>query len=111
MNFWVQFFSTRFFGPSIYGWNIKKVLIIIIFSLSVSKRKKCHANNFNVAHYSKGIKDINTKLGILAHLEKVQLQDKGHNPESYVLSIIEMKSFEIIAELKILVFLCFFKNW
>ena len=28
--------------------------------------------NFNVA-----LKDINTKLGILAHHDKVQLQDKG----------------------------------
>ena len=26
---------------------------------------------------------MNTKLGILAHHDKVQLQDKGHNSESY----------------------------
>ena len=29
--------------------------------------------NLNVAHYSKNIKDINTKLGILAHHDKMQL--------------------------------------
>ena len=39
-------------------------------------------NNFNVAHYSKSTIGINTKLGILAHHDKVQLQDKGHNSES-----------------------------
>ena len=39
--------------------------------------------NFNVAHYSKNIKNINSKLGILAHHDKVQLQGKGHNFESY----------------------------
>ena len=33
--------------------------------------------NLNVAHYSKSIKGINTKLGILAHCDKMQLQDKG----------------------------------
>ena len=37
---------------------------------------------FKVAHYSKSIKGINIKLGILAHLDKVQLQGKGHNSES-----------------------------
>ena len=35
--------------------------------------------NFTLAHYSKNIKGINTKLGILAHHDKAQLQDKGHN--------------------------------
>ena len=38
--------------------------------------------NFNIAHYSKSIKGINSKLGILAHHDKIQLQDKGHNSES-----------------------------
>ena len=28
------------------------------------------------------MKDINISLGILAHHDKVQLQDKGHNSES-----------------------------
>ena len=39
--------------------------------------------NFNVVHYSKSTYDINTKLWILAHYDKVQLPDKGHNSESY----------------------------
>ena len=36
---------------------------------------------FIVAHYTKT--GINTKLGILAHHHKMQLQDKGHNFESH----------------------------
>ena len=39
--------------------------------------------NFNVAHYSEILKGINTKLGIPAHHDKIKLQDKGHNSESY----------------------------
>ena len=39
--------------------------------------------NFNAAHYSKGIKSIITKLGILVHHDKMQLQDKGHDSEHY----------------------------
>ena len=39
--------------------------------------------NFNVAHYSKSIKGINTKLGTLAHHDNMQLQDKGHNTEFF----------------------------
>ena len=35
--------------------------------------------NTNVAHYSKSIKVMNTKLGILANHDKLKLQDKGHN--------------------------------
>ena len=48
--------------------------------------------NFNVAHYSKSTLGINTILGILAHHEKVLLQDKEHNSESCnfrVMSIVE----------------------
>ena len=33
--------------------------------------------NIYAAHYSKSIKGINTKLGILAHYDKMPLQDKG----------------------------------
>ena len=40
-------------------------------------------NNFNVAHYSKSVKVISTKLEILAHHDKMQLQANGHNSESY----------------------------
>ena len=39
--------------------------------------------NFNVGCYSKSIKGINTKLGTLAHYDKMQLQEKGHISESY----------------------------
>ena len=38
---------------------------------------------FNRANYSKSIKDINTKLGIFVHHDKMKLQDMGHNSESY----------------------------
>ena len=41
--------------------------------------------NFNLAHYSKSIKA--TKLGVLVHLDKVLLQDKGYNSESYILDL------------------------
>ena len=47
---------------------------IVIARLLSSSRK-----NFNVAHYSKSIKGINTKLWILPHHEKMQLQGKGHS--------------------------------
>ena len=47
--------------------------------------------NFNVAHYSKSIKGINTKLGILTQQDKVQLQDKGHNSESYIFELCPFK--------------------
>ena len=45
-------------------------------------------NNFNTTQYSKSIKDINTKVGILAHHDKMQLQDKGHNSGSYIFGLI-----------------------
>ena len=41
-------------------------------------------DNVDIAHYSKCVKDINAKFGILAHHDKVQLQDKRHNSERYV---------------------------
>ena len=37
----------------------------------------------NVAHFSKSIKSINTIHGALAHHDKMQLQDKWHNSDSY----------------------------
>ena len=37
----------------------------------------------NIAHYLKSIKDINTKLKILAPYDKMQLQDKEHKSERY----------------------------
>ena len=53
--------------------------IVIVRSTSSSFSCK----NFNVTDCSKSIKVINTKLWILAHHDKVQLQDKEHNSESY----------------------------
>ena len=52
-------------------------MISRLSSLSLSSK------NFNVAHNSKSIKVINSKLGILADHDKAQLQDKGNNSESY----------------------------
>ena len=53
---------------------------LMLLSLFLSSCK-----NFNIAHYWISIKGINTKLGILAYHDKLQLQDKGHNPESYII--------------------------
>ena len=36
---------------------------------------------------SKNIKDINTNLGVLAHYDKVQLQDKGYNSECFCFGV------------------------
>ena len=45
---------------------------------------------FNLGHYSKSIIGINTKLGIIAHHYKVQLQDKGNNSESYSIGVMSL---------------------
>ena len=55
----------------------------VIVRLSSSASSK----NFNVAHYSKCIKSINTKL---AHLERVQLQDKRLNLERYMFRVMPL---------------------
>ena len=47
-------------------------------------------NTFNVAHYTKCIKGININLGILAYRDKMQLQDKGHNSESYSFDVMPL---------------------
>ena len=54
----------------------RKCRVVVIVRLSSLLLASC--KNFKVAHYSESIKDINTKLGILAHHDKVQLQDKRH---------------------------------
>ena len=67
-------------------------------SLSVSKKKSAIViarsssllslcKNFNLALYPKSIKIINIKLGIRAHHDKMQLQDKGHNSEAIALEL------------------------
>ena len=44
----------------------------------------------NVARYSKRIKGINTKLGILAHHDKMQLQDNGYDSKSYIFGVMPL---------------------
>ena len=61
--------------------------IVISRSLS-SSSSSC--KNFNVALYSKSFKCINTKLGILVHHDKVQLQNKGHNSKSYSFGVMPL---------------------
>ena len=58
---------------------------IVVARLSPLLMALC--NNFNVAYYSKNIKGINTKLGILACHDKVQLQNKGYNSKAIVLEL------------------------
>ena len=53
-------------------------------------RPRCAKSLFNVAYYSKSTKDINTKLGILAHHNKVHLRDKGHNLASYSYGVMSL---------------------
>ena len=68
----------------LHGWFLaclfqrKSWAIVIERSSSLS----LFCKNFNVAHYSKSFKGVDTKLGILAHHDKMQWQDKGHNSES-----------------------------
>ena len=78
---WISFeiychvrFSTHLF------WRKCRVIVITISSLWSCK-------NINVAHYSKSIEGINTKLGIPAHHDYVQLQDKGHNSDSCIFGV------------------------
>ena len=69
----------------------------MILSLSVSKKSRANmiarslsssCKIFNVVHYSKGIKIIYLKVGILAHDGNVQLPDEGHNCKSYSFGVI-----------------------
>ena len=72
----------------------------VIFSLSVIQRKSrsiviaisssLSSKNFDVAQYSKSIKDINTKLGMLAYPDKNHLQNKWHNSESYSFGVMPL---------------------
>ena len=68
-------------------------LALLQMYLSLLKKKSSCCDhlflckNFNVAHYSKGIKGINTKPGILANHDKMQLQDKGQKFESYMFGV------------------------
>ena len=47
--------------------------------------------NFNnVVHYAKNVEDINTIFEILAHHDKVRLQGKWHNSDSYIFGIMHL---------------------
>ena len=56
--------------------------------------------NFNVANYSKSIKDINTKLGSLADHDKLQLHGKVHNSESYIFGVMPLFNLNILTRMK-----------
>ena len=56
-------------------------------------RSSSSCKNFKVVCYSKILKGIDTKLGILAHHDRLQLQDKGHNSESYIFGV--MSPFQL----------------
>ena len=68
----------------------------------------CHrclllCKNFNVAHYSKSIKGIKIKLGILAHHDKMQLQGKGHNSVSYINGVMPLFNLAMVPDRQALV--------
>ena len=44
-------------------------------AIVVARSSSSSCKNFNVAHFSKSIKGINPRLGILAYHDKMQLQD------------------------------------
>ena len=83
-------FSSDGFVASLFRRKSQAIVIARLWSL-------LSCNNLNVAHYSKSIKVINTKLGvlgILAYQDKVQLHDMGHNPENYMF-VVEFRTFVI----------------
>ena len=55
--------------------------------------------NFNAASYSRSIKGINIKLGTLAHHDKTQLQDKGHNSESYSFRVMPLFNLILLSRM------------
>ena len=60
----------------------------MITSLLLCRQRQWgHAKTLMQSIIKKSIKGINTKLGILADHDKVQLQGKEHNSESYILEL------------------------
>ena len=57
-------------------------------SLSLLSSLACKI--FNVVHYSKSVKGINTKLGMLAPHDKILLQDKGNKSETYSFGVMPL---------------------
>ena len=72
---------------SYYIWKPSPLMFRRKIRDIVIARSSSSCKNFNVTHYSKSIKGINSKLGMPAYHEKVQLYDKGHNSESYILEL------------------------
>ena len=72
----------------------KSWAIVIARSSSLSSCK-----NFNVAHYSKSTEGINIKLGILAHHDNVQLQDKWHNSESCSVGVLPLFHLKFLSRM------------
>ena len=80
-QFWINFESIAFLA-CLFRRKSRAIVITRLLSSSLLSSGLC--KNFNVANYSKS-KVINTKCGILAHHDKMQWHDKGHNSESYIL--------------------------
>ena len=76
----------------LFWWNSQAIVITRSLLLLFS------CKNFNVAHYSKSMKGINTKVGILAHHDKVQLQGKGHNSEGCSFGVVPYLIKKFIVE-------------
>ena len=67
-------------------------------------RLSSSCKHFNVAH-SKTADGINTKIGILAHHDKVQLHEKGHNYESCGFGVMPLVN---VVLLFLVIALCYF---
>ena len=76
------YYCTTFLA-CLFGRKSQAIAVVRLL-LSVS------CKNLNVAHYLKSVKGINTKLEILAHHDKVQLQDKEHNSKIYSFGVIPL---------------------
>ena len=57
--------------------NVNRVSFLESRAIVITRSSSSSCKNFNVDYCSKIIKGINTKLGILAHYDKVQMQGKG----------------------------------
>ena len=101
-------------------WDLKASFLACLFWgkswAVVIARSSALCKNFNVVHYSKIIKVINTKLGIFVHHDK--LQGKGHNSESYIFGVMPHFQLKILSKMMALTnehrfcrWCCFVFNW
>ena len=79
-----QSFLARLFRRKSQAIVIAKLLLLLSSSAAVL------CKDFNVAHYSKSTLGITTKVRILAHHDKVQLQVKGHKSEIYSFGVMSL---------------------